>query len=81
MRKPTTRRGAALGCAAALVAGVTAACGGESEASQSELGQDDVLTITTFSDFGYDQLIEEWNADPDRWYATVTAWLKARVPR
>lgn len=22
-----------------------------------------------------------WNADPDRWYATVTAWLKARVPR
>ena len=66
MRKPTTRRGAAL-AAMALVASMTAACGGEeSEASQAELGKDDVLTITTFSDFGYDKLIEEWNADPER---------------
>lgn len=67
MPKPTIRRGAALGAAVTLVAGMTAACGGgDSDTSQSELGKDDVLTITTFSDFGYDKLIEEWNADPDR---------------
>jgi len=45
---------------------MTAACGDDSEAEQSSLGKDDVLTITWFSDFGYDALIEEWNADPDR---------------
>jgi cellobiose transport system substrate-binding protein len=68
MRKPTIRRGAALGVATALVATMTAACGGDDESgsAQAALGQDDVLTITTFSDFGYDKLIEEWNADPDR---------------
>ncbi|MCD4535512.1 extracellular solute-binding protein [Nocardioides sp. cx-169] len=66
MRKPTIRRGVALAGAAVLVAGLTAACGGDSDASQSKLGKDDVLTITTFSDFGYDKLIEEWNADPER---------------
>lgn len=62
----TTRRKAAAGAVLALVAGTTAACGGDSEASQASLDQDDVLTITTFSDFGYDALIEQWNADPDR---------------
>ncbi|WP_121251765.1 ABC transporter substrate-binding protein [Nocardioides ferulae] len=67
MRKLTIRRGGAVGSAVALVAATAAACGGgESEATQSELGKDDVLTITTFSDFGYDKLIDEWNADPDR---------------
>lgn len=67
MRQLTSRRTAAVGAVMALVVGTTAACGGESsEASQAELGQDDVLTITTFSDFGYDELIEEWNADPER---------------
>ena len=67
MRHSTTRRKAAVGAALALVAGTTAACGGsDSEANQAALGKDDVLTITTFSDFGYDALIEEWNADPDR---------------
>ena len=66
MRHSTTRRKAAVCAALALVAGTTAACGGDSEASQASLGKDDVLTITTFSDFGYDALIEEWNADPDR---------------
>jgi len=66
MRHSTTRRKAAVGAVLALVAGTTAACGGDSEASQAELGKDDVLTITTFSDFGYDALIEQWNADPDR---------------
>ncbi|GAA5105346.1 extracellular solute-binding protein [Alloalcanivorax gelatiniphagus] len=66
MRHSTTRRKAAVGVALALVAATTAACGGDSEASQASLGKDDVLTITTFSDFGYDALIEQWNADPDR---------------
>ena len=68
MRKPNIRRGAVLSAAMALVAGLTTACsgGGESEAAQSKLGKDDVLTITTFSDFGYDKVIEEWNADPER---------------
>src|SRR5688572_5118434 len=67
MPKPTIRRGAAFGAAMALVAGMTAACSDDSEpAAQASLGTDDVLTITTFSDFGYDKLIEEWNADPER---------------
>jgi len=67
MRQHTIRRGAALGAALALVTGMTAACGDDDSSSdQSGLGKDDVLTITTFSDFGYDKLIEEWNADPDR---------------
>ncbi|MBC2932111.1 ABC transporter substrate-binding protein [Nocardioides sp. zg-1228] len=66
MRHSTTRRKAAVGAALALVAGTTAACGGDSDASQASLGKDDVLTITTFSDFGYDALIEQWNADPER---------------
>jgi cellobiose transport system substrate-binding protein len=66
MRQHTIRRGAALGAAVALVAGITAACGSDSDEGQSGLGKDDVLTITTFSDFGYDKLIEQWNADPKR---------------
>lgn len=68
MRQFTTRRGVTVGAALALVTGLSAACGGGggSEAAQTPLGQDDVLTITTFSDFGYDRLIEEWNADPER---------------
>jgi cellobiose transport system substrate-binding protein len=66
MRTQNIRRGAALGAALTVVAGMTAACGSDSEAEQSGLGKDDVLTITWFSDFGYDQLIEQWNADPDR---------------
>ncbi|CAM3650488.1 ABC transporter substrate-binding protein [Nocardioides zeicaulis] len=66
MRHSTSRRKAAVAAALALAAGTTAACGGDSEASQASLGKDDVLTITTFSDFGYDALIEKWNADPDR---------------
>ena len=92
MPKHTIRRGAALGAALTLVAGLTVACGGEdAESDQSALGQDDVLTITTFSDFGYDKLIDEWNADPDRpftvkhtkvadwdpWKKTMTQQLQA----
>jgi cellobiose transport system substrate-binding protein len=66
MRQHTIRRGAALGAAVALVAGITAACGSDSDDDQAGLAKDDVLTITTFSDFGYDKLIDQWNADPDR---------------
>ncbi|QSR26065.1 sugar-binding protein [Nocardioides aromaticivorans] len=35
-------------------------------AEQEKLGKGEALTITTFGEFGYDALIEEWNADhPD----------------
>ncbi|WP_231123564.1 ABC transporter substrate-binding protein [Nocardioides sambongensis] len=54
----------------ALVLGVTSACGGGSDptesAEQEELSEGETLTITTFGEFGYDALIEEWNsANPD----------------
>ena len=93
MRNHTIRRGAALGAAVTLVATLTVACGGDDSGSsqQAGLGKDDVLTITTFSDFGYDDLITQWNADPDRpftvkhtkvadwdpWKKTMTQQLQA----
>jgi cellobiose transport system substrate-binding protein len=62
-RRPRTALAA---CAvASLVAGLTA-CGGGDGDEQSSLGKDDTLTITTFSEFGYDEQIEKWNADPER---------------
>ncbi|MER7557720.1 ABC transporter substrate-binding protein [Nocardioides sp. NPDC126508] len=62
-RRPRTALAA---CAvASLVAGLTA-CGGGDGDEQSSLGKDDTLTITTFSEFGYDDQIKKWNADPDR---------------
>ncbi|WP_240771127.1 ABC transporter substrate-binding protein [Nocardioides sp. GY 10113] len=53
-----------------LVLGVTSACGGSDDptesADQESLGEGESLTITTFGEFGYDELIEEWNAaNPD----------------
>lgn len=86
------RRGLAFGAVATLVAGLTAACGSSSSgSSQSSLGKNDTLTITTFSDFGYADLIKKWNADPDRpftvkptvvsewdtWKQTLTSDLQA----
>ncbi|MFC5727479.1 MULTISPECIES: extracellular solute-binding protein [Nocardioides] len=57
----------AAGAAATLVLGVTAACGSSEDptasADQQELAEGEVLTITTFGEFGYDALIEEWNED------------------
>ncbi|MCL2542966.1 MAG: extracellular solute-binding protein [Nocardioidaceae bacterium] len=50
-------RALALSAAAALVLGMTAACG--SGGSTSSKG----ITITTFGEFGYDALIKEWNKD------------------
>ncbi|GAB4010910.1 ABC transporter substrate-binding protein [Nocardioides ultimimeridianus] len=77
-RRSAVRRGAALGAAAALVVGLTAACGNGSGSSQTALGKDDVLTITTFGDFGYDDLIKTWNADPNRPFTvhqtTIAQW-------
>jgi cellobiose transport system substrate-binding protein len=61
------RRGLAAGAVATLVAGLVGACGGSDDTGeQAKLGKDDTLTITTFSEFGYGDLIEQWNADPDR---------------
>jgi cellobiose transport system substrate-binding protein len=52
------------------VLGVTTACGGGDDptasADQKDLAEGEALTITTFGEFGYDALIEEWNqANPD----------------
>lgn len=60
----------AAGAVGALVLGLTAACGGSDDptksAEQEKLGDGESLTITTFGEFGYDALIEEWNNDhPD----------------
>lgn len=66
-----TTRFLAMGAVSALVLGLTAACGGGGDdptesADQKKLGDGEKLTITTFGEFGYDALIEEWNADhPD----------------
>ena len=65
-----TSRFLAAAAVTSLVLGVTAACGGGSDATESaeqeELSEGEALTITTFGEFGYDALIEEWNAEnPD----------------
>ena len=67
---PRSRRTIAVGAIAALVLGLTAACGDDDDptksADQESLGEGESLTITTFGEFGYDELIEEWNAEnPD----------------
>jgi cellobiose transport system substrate-binding protein len=37
---------------------------GAGSTGQTPLGKTDTLTITTFGDFGYGDLIKQWNADP-----------------
>ncbi|MAS53280.1 MAG: ABC transporter substrate-binding protein [Pimelobacter sp.] len=55
------RRGLALGAAATLALTLTA-CGGSDEAADGPV----TLSIATFNEFGYEGLIEEWNAaNPD----------------
>lgn len=60
-----------LGVCATLVLGLTlTACGGGGDpaesAEQATLAEGEALTITTFGEFGYDALIEQWNAEnPD----------------
>ncbi len=66
-RPPSHRARLALGAVAALVLGLTAACGDDSDptksADQEELGEGEALTITTFGEFGYDELIAQWNEE------------------
>lgn len=66
--RPTTRPRLGLGTVAAALV-LTAACSGQGSSGpveQEPLGEGDTLTITTFGEFGYDELIEEWNAaNPD----------------
>jgi cellobiose transport system substrate-binding protein len=61
-----TPRTALAACAVASLVTGLAACGGGGDDEQAALGKDDTLTITTFSEFGYGDLIEKWNADPER---------------
>ncbi len=69
-RRPAVRRKhLAVGAVTALILGLTA-CGDDSDptesAEQEDLQEGESLTITTFGEFGYDALIEEWNAaNPD----------------
>ena len=84
------RRILALGAAATMVGSLTTACGDGDDAANA-LGPDDILTITTFGDFGYADVIKGWNDDPDRpfkiketriaqwdtWKQTLTADLQA----
>ncbi len=58
------RRGLALCAVGALVLGLTAACGDDDDGGSSDGPVK--LTIATFNEFGYEELIDEWNADnPD----------------
>jgi len=65
---PHKRQGLALGAVMTLVVGLAAGCGGSDsgDGDSAALGKNDTLTITTFSNFGYGDLIKEWNADPER---------------
>lgn len=82
--------GAAVGV---LVLGLTA-CGGDDDpkksAEQEELAEGESISITTFGEFGYDALIEQWNAEHpdiqvkqtkvskwDDWKAEITTSLQA----
>jgi len=73
----------ALAATATLILGATAACGSSSDSSNAGQtsganGTKDTITITTFGDFGYDNLIKQWNADPSSPFqvkmTTVSAW-------
>lgn len=83
--------GAAVGV---LVLGLTTACGGGSDpkesADQEALADGDAVTITTFGEFGYDALIEQWNQENpdipveqtkvskwDDWKAEITTSIQA----
>lgn len=49
-----------------MVLGLATACGGDDptkSAEQKDLGEGESLTITTFGEFGYDDLIADWNAE------------------
>lgn len=57
------RTGLTLGALAALVLGVTTACGSDDEGGDE--GGKTTITVATFNEFGYEDLIEEWNSTHD----------------
>lgn len=56
------RKALALGALSTLVLGLTAACGDDSESGSDGAT---TLTVATFNEFGYEGLIEDWNASHD----------------
>lgn len=63
MNRPTFRRSAAALSTAALLALTLASCGSDDDTQASGPVK---ITIGTFNEFGYEDLIKEWNADnPD----------------
>ncbi|MFW0792419.1 ABC transporter substrate-binding protein [Gordonia sp. CPCC 205515] len=85
------RKVAAATIAAGVVGALVVGCGGGSSDEQTTLGKNDTLSITTFGDFGYTDLIADWNANPespfkvketkiaqwDTWKQTLTSNLQA----
>jgi len=61
-RSSLVRSGLAAAAAAAMVVGLAACGGSDDSSSQAGLKGGEKLTITTFGEFGYDKLIDEWNA-------------------
>ncbi|RYU09367.1 extracellular solute-binding protein [Nocardioides iriomotensis] len=59
-RHRRTRRGLALAAVTVLLAGVTAACGGGSDADSGDDGGPITLTVATFNEFGYEDLLTEY---------------------
>ena len=53
----------ALGAVTVLSLGLMTACGGDDGGSAD--GEPVTVTVATFNEFGYEELIEEWNADHD----------------
>ena len=53
----------ALGAVTVLSLGLMTACGGDDGGSAD--GEPVTITVATFNEFGYEGLIEEWNADHD----------------
>jgi cellobiose transport system substrate-binding protein len=54
----------ALGALTALSLGITTACGSEDEGSSESEGPV-TISVATFNEFGYEDLIEEWNSTHD----------------
>jgi len=61
----STQRGRlALGAVTALSLAVLTACGGD-DGGEGDTDGPVTVTVATFNEFGYEELIEEWNADHD----------------
>ncbi|MBO0842214.1 MAG: carbohydrate ABC transporter substrate-binding protein, partial [Nocardioides sp.] len=66
-RRRRILRAVSLGAAAVLVTALSTACSSSTDSSSgAKLGKNDVVTLTTFSQFGYNASIKKWNADPNR---------------